>query len=206
MTSPQVQAWLDQEDARAIDMIRRHGWRVEYVGGPVCSAPGCCSVGNDGPPFAYTIGLFGMGHPELLVFGLPVPAALDLLNEVGSGIRNGRDLMPKEELTFSDWPRRVIPEVVPNPGEIVFGANRHYQRPAEASVPVLQLTYDVPTVDSLGRKGIPLPDRSRAPGRSGVEARRPADVTVNGRASGDVPAGTSEPTFRENAEGPWRRS
>ena len=36
---------------------------------------------------------------------------------------------------------QVIPEEVPNPGEIVFEANRFYQRPNEASVPVLQLTY-----------------------------------------------------------------
>jgi hypothetical protein len=41
----------------------------------------------------------------------------------------------------------VIPEQVPNPGEIVFAANRYYARPAARSVPVLQLSYD----DMVGR-------------------------------------------------------
>jgi hypothetical protein len=45
-------------------------------------------------------------------------------------------------LEFDNWSHRVTVEEVPNPGEIVFGANRFYQRPDEASVPVLQLTYD----------------------------------------------------------------
>ena len=31
---------------------------------------------------------------------------------------------------------------MPNPGEIVLGANRHYDRPPFMSVPVLQLSYD----------------------------------------------------------------
>ena len=42
----------------------------------------------------------------------------------------------------TDWPHRVLVEDVPNPGEIAFAANRYYQRPNEASVPLLQLTYD----------------------------------------------------------------
>jgi hypothetical protein len=31
---------------------------------------------------------------------------------------------------------------VPNPGEILLGANGYYQRPPEYSVPALQLSYD----------------------------------------------------------------
>ncbi len=50
--------------------------------------------------------------------------------------------MPGQLVTFDRWPHRIVCEEVPNPGEIVFAANRHYQRPSEASVPVLQLTYD----------------------------------------------------------------
>ncbi len=41
----------------------------------------------------------------------------------------------------------MVVEQVPNPGDIVYGANRHYRRPDEASVPVLQLTWD----DGAGR-------------------------------------------------------
>jgi hypothetical protein len=40
-----------------------------------------------------------------------------------------------------------VVEEVPNPGEIVFTANRHYQRPPEFSVSVFQLSYD----DTSGR-------------------------------------------------------
>jgi hypothetical protein len=50
-------------------------------------------------------------------------------------------------ITSEDWQRRIIAEQVPNPGEIVFAANRHYWRPPEHSVPVLQLSYD----DEAGR-------------------------------------------------------
>ncbi len=35
----------------------------------------------------------------------------------------------------------MFPEQVPNPGEVVFEANRFYARPDEFSVPVLQLSY-----------------------------------------------------------------
>ena len=50
--------------------------------------------------------------------------------------------MPGQLIEFGDWPHHIVPEIVPNPGEIVFGANGFYQRPDSASVPVLQLSYD----------------------------------------------------------------
>ena len=93
-------------------------------------------------PFGYTIGLFGLGHPELLILGSDRDTACGVLNHVGGRIRDGQDLVAGELLTFDDWPHRIVVEPVPNPGEIVFAANRHYQRPSEASVPVHQLTYD----------------------------------------------------------------
>lgn len=137
-----IQAWIDQEDARIKTVIRQHGWAIEYIGGGCCSAPGCDGGSDEGPPFAYTVGLFGLGHPELLVFGLDPDTTLGLLNHLGDRIREGEALIPGLMLEFDDWPHRVIPEEVPNPGEIVFSANRFYQRPDFASVPVLQLSYD----------------------------------------------------------------
>lgn len=137
-----IRAWVDQEDARIRTVIRQHGWAIEYIGGGCCSAPGCEGGGDEGPPFAYTVGLFGLGHPELLVFGLDPDTTLNLLNHLGERIRDGEALIPGFMLEFDDWPHRVIPEEVPNPGEIVFSANRFYQRPDFASVPVLQLSYD----------------------------------------------------------------
>ena len=50
--------------------------------------------------------------------------------------------MSGQLLTFEGGGRRIVVEAVPNPGQIVFAANRHYQRPPEASVPVYQLTFD----------------------------------------------------------------
>lgn len=148
MNQAQLIAWLDQEDARVSSYIREFGVSIEYVGGGICSAPGCDRGADDeGPPFAYTIGLFGLGHPELLIFGVDAGTALGVLNELSDRVRRGANLVPGELLTFEQWPHRIVPEVVPNPGEIVFGANRHYQRPDAASVPVLQLSYD----DAAGR-------------------------------------------------------
>lgn len=133
MTDSQMTAWLDQEDARVATMIRQHGWFIEYVMG---------EPQRKKTSITYTVGLFGMGHPELVVLGIGAETAAALLNEVGRRIRGGADLVAGQLLTFDEWPHRVTIEEVPNPGEILFGANRHYQRPDECSVPAFQLTYD----------------------------------------------------------------
>lgn len=150
MNDPRTVAWLDQDDARIAAAIRRYGWWIEYVIGrcadPLCQH-GSDDDGDDDPPFAYTVGLFGMGHPELLIFGVPTGTAAGVLNDLGERIRAGANLLPGQLLTFEKWPHRVVVEQVPNPGEIVFSANRHYARPSEVSVPVLQLSYD----DRAGR-------------------------------------------------------
>jgi hypothetical protein len=142
----QTQAWLDQEDAHTAAMVRRYGWFIQYVlGSPV--DPGHGSDRVDGPPFAYTVGLFGLDHAELLIFGVPEETAAGVLNTLGKRIRAGAVLLPGQPVTFDDWPHRIIPEEVPNPDEIVFAANRFYHLPDGYSVPVLQLSYD----DKAGR-------------------------------------------------------
>lgn len=142
--NPGTLAWHDQHDAWVADTIRRSGWAVNYIGGESCSRPGCSCENDEGPPFAYTVGLFGLGHPELLVFGLDPTTASQLLNYLGSRIKDGEPLVAGIEIEFDEWSHKVVPELVPNPGEIVFEANRFYQRPDEASVPVLQLSYNDP--------------------------------------------------------------
>ena len=87
-------------------------------------------------------GLFGLGHPELVVTGVDPGTAHGLLNCLADRVRGGDNLVPGQLLTFDEWPHRVTVEQLPNPGEILFSANRHYQRPAEASVDAFQLTYD----------------------------------------------------------------
>ena len=57
---PQTIAWLEQEDERLAQVIRTHRFAVQYV--YPGNAPG-------EPGFGYTVGLFGLGHPELVVAG-----------------------------------------------------------------------------------------------------------------------------------------
>lgn len=161
------QAWLDQDDMHIATIIRRHGWFIEYVRGDAgCRRPDCNGgAGHDEwPPFAYTVGLFGLAHPELLIFGVPPNTAAGVLNDLGNRVRDGANLVAGELITFKDWPHRIIAEHVPNPGEIVFSANRHYQRPDAVSVPVLQLSYD----DTAGRfpwdEGYAAPEMQPRPG------------------------------------------
>jgi hypothetical protein len=138
--APDLAAYFDQEDARLADQIRRFGVSVQMVGGGRCSAPGCCAP-LSARPFAYTVGLFGIGHPELVVVGLDISDSSRALNAVARTVRDGGRVMPDVEMTVSGWNRRFVAEAVPNPGDIAFNANRFYQRPAEFSVPLLQLSY-----------------------------------------------------------------
>jgi len=132
-------AWMDQHDAHVAEVVRRRRWYAQYVGGG-CARPGCHH--DDDLPFAYSVGLFGLGHPELLVFSLPPGTVLELFDGLGARIVAGGAILPGCVLTVDGFPRRIVPEPVPNPGEIVFEANRFYRRPDAFSVPVLQLSYD----------------------------------------------------------------
>ena len=131
-TDPQITAFLDQESAWLAETIRTHRWAVQYVGS---------GEEPDEPDFAYTIGLFGLGHPELLVVGLDHGPAHGMLNRVASAVVDGRDLVPGELLAPPEWPGQLFVEPCPNPGDILFTANRWYQRPDEVSVPAFQLTW-----------------------------------------------------------------
>lgn len=135
MDDARVAQWLGQEDRRVRQNVRTHGCSLEYV---------LPYVGDDVPtPFCYTVGLFGLGHPELLVFGLDYPSAGGLLNHLFGMVAGGRDLVPGELLAFEGHDERYLVEEAPNPGQILFAANRHYVRPPTASVPGLQLTWSV---------------------------------------------------------------
>lgn len=135
MDEIRLSQWLDQEDRRVSENIRRHGCSLEYV------MP--CVGDTDTTAFCYTIGLFGLGHPELIVFGLDQHRAAGFLNHMHGLIKAGRDLVPGEVLTFAGHDERYLVEEVPNPGDIIFGANRHYARPSEFSVRAFQLTWSV---------------------------------------------------------------
>lgn len=135
MDDVKVRQWLDQEERRVCQNIRTHGCSLEYV-----------FAGNGHEvqtPFCYTIGLFGLGHPELLVFGLDFSSAGGLLNNLYRVVADGRALVPGELLVFDGHDETYLVEELPNPGEILFAANRHYLRPSVFSVPALQLTWSV---------------------------------------------------------------
>ena len=134
------------------------------MGGGACDVPRCDCGDTDTVPFAYTIGLFGLAHPELLIFGVDPDTACTVLNVLGERVRAGESVLPGLPLTIDDWPHRITVEEVPNPGGIVFSANRFYRRPGRHSVPVLQLSYD----DEAGRfpwdDGFAAPEMQPRPG------------------------------------------
>ncbi len=131
-TDPQTTAWLDQEDAHLAAVIRRTRFAVQYVG------PGDLPTE---PAFGYTIGLSGLGHPELVVVGLDAPATHALLAAVAGEVLDGRTLVPGELLGRARGRPDLVVEECPNPGEVLLAANRWYRRPAEHPVPALQLTW-----------------------------------------------------------------
>jgi hypothetical protein len=133
-TDPQTIAWLDQEDARLAQTIRTHRVAVQYV---------VRGETSDEPPFGYTVGLFGVGHPELVVVGMGHESACGYLNRAAGMVLDGRDFVPGELITDSGEVVLTV-EVVPNPGEILYSANRFYARPDEYSVPAFQLTWAHP--------------------------------------------------------------
>jgi len=157
-------AWLDQADARVTECVRTYGVYIQYIGGGRCAAPGCACADDGQPPFAYTVGLFGLNHPELLTVGLSIETSAGVLNHLARRVMDGHNLIPGALVSFEEWPHSVVPEVLPNPGEILFTANRFYQRPEEASVPALQLSYD----DKAGRfpweEGYAAPEMQPRPG------------------------------------------
>lgn len=143
------------------DNIRRYGVHLTYVGGEGAAGCACCRDGGEAEegdplahvvedldelpgrlavPFCYTTGLFGVGHPELVVLGLAPSPAAHLLNVLAHRvIGHHGDLTPGELAVVDDL--RVLVEEVPNPGMVLFEANGYYDRPLFASVPAYQLTW-----------------------------------------------------------------
>jgi len=87
--------WLCDHPDRTVDdylaelraTISEHGWAVQFVE-------------DADRPFAYTIGLFDRGLPELLVTGLPPHDSAHLLNWVAAHCVWGLELVPGDQ--FAD--------------------------------------------------------------------------------------------------------
>jgi len=85
--TPRSTSWADQHDAWQRETIRRHGWALQAVLGD-----------EDGPPFVYTVGLSGFGHPELILFATGQTTASAVLNQLGELVRAGHRLSAGERV------------------------------------------------------------------------------------------------------------
>lgn len=66
-------------EARIAASIASRGWHVVAVPGDA-----------EGPGFAYSIGLHrSFGHPEVIVFGLPIPVLQAVVDVIGDRVRRG---------------------------------------------------------------------------------------------------------------------
>lgn len=89
----------DDLDRSVVDTVLEHGWQVMLIGDE-CSC-GCTGGGSeeDGPKFAYTLGLgHRAAHPELVVSGLRPSVMHHLLNDVAAEVLAGRRLQPGDVL------------------------------------------------------------------------------------------------------------
>ncbi len=125
-----VQQWLDQEHAWMRDMVRKVGWAIQYVIGE-----------RQTPSFAYTVGLFGFDHPEVVVFGLAPQSAQNLLNLLGERVKSGCPMRDGDEVSVGEPPGSVTLFGLAHPESLLFAANSFYQRPPHDSVPALQAVY-----------------------------------------------------------------
>jgi hypothetical protein len=126
----------DQDDAWRRDTIRRHGWALQSVLGD-----------EDGPPFVYTVGLTGFGHPELIVFATAQVVAGRLLNELGELVRGGRALHAGERVRTPTGDVHLL--TFPEAEHWLFAAEDLYRSPGAPPVPALLV---VP-VDELVERG-----------------------------------------------------
>jgi hypothetical protein len=81
------------------------------------------------------------------VTGLDHHVSHGLLNRVARMVVDGRNLVSGEVIQDDTGQDIVTVEVLPNPAEVLFSANRFYERPDEFSVPAFQLTW----ADAAGR-------------------------------------------------------
>jgi hypothetical protein len=132
---------LDQHDAWQRETIRHHGWALQAVLGD-----------EDGPPFVYTVGLSGFGHPELILFATTQATAATVLNDLGELVRGGRVLTPGEQVRLGSGAVHLL--TFPESADWLFAANDLYRLPGEPPVPALLV---VPADDLVPTPGEDLP-------------------------------------------------
>jgi hypothetical protein len=112
-------------------VVDRFGWAVLHGGG-----------GPGDPRWSHTVGLTALGHPEVIVVGLPFAAGEKYLNLVGEAVRGGARFSPGAATTgLTDADSPVVFLAVEDVGRLSV-AEQFY-----GSVEVLQLVWP----DSTGR-------------------------------------------------------
>lgn len=72
---------LSALDAKVLREIHTDGWQITGV---------LAREQGKGPDFAYSIGLFhSFGHPEIILFGLPIDVCMRAVNVIGMDVNKG---------------------------------------------------------------------------------------------------------------------
>ncbi len=113
-----IQQWGDHDQEWLRETIGAHGWAV-------LAAPG-----DDGrlvPPLAHTIGLTRFGHSELVVFGLAVAQASEVLNRLGARACSGLALADGNRFApHAIFDRALRLRRHPDPDQVVHDAVSRY--------------------------------------------------------------------------------
>lgn len=144
MILPAETAFMDQQRAWLRDTVRRCGVALTYVSDDECE---CCRAvpqsraarrnGTKQKPserFGYTTGLHGIGHPELVLFGLDRLPTSGLLNGLAHEVFHGEVFMPGEVRRFDELDVTFRVEEMRNPRAHVVAANAFYEMPRGSSV------------------------------------------------------------------------
>ncbi|WP_300018304.1 DUF4262 domain-containing protein [Pseudonocardia sp.] len=115
---------VDQYDAWQRETIRRHGWALQAVSGD-----------DESPPFVYTVGLTGFGHPELILFATSQATAATVLNDLGELVRAGHVLTPGQRVPVRSGDVHLLS--FPESADWLYVANGLYRAPGAAPVPAL---------------------------------------------------------------------
>ena len=132
---------IDQHEAWQRETIRHHGWAMQAV-----------LADEDGPPFVYTVGLSGFGHPELILFATTQATAATVLNDLGELVRAGRVLAPGQQVRLRSGTVHLL--TFPASDDWLFAANDLYRLPGAPPVPALLV---VPADDLVPTPGEDLP-------------------------------------------------
>jgi Domain of unknown function (DUF4262) len=143
LPDPPVREHLDDGDRSCIETVVRCGWQVILVGGD-CSCSNCGKepdAADDGPAFAYTVGLMHRaGHPELAMTGLAPAVMHHALNVVADRVvRHGLQVQPGDVIETVLLNAPVVVDEVSAAGLQHIGSwSAWFHR---TSVPALQLVW-----------------------------------------------------------------